>query len=200
MKKFFGNIQTLTIIVLVVLIILMRMCQGKPSSKNTTKEPEITISETIKYDTIEVEVPTYVPKWRDRWHPADTVFRDVDTAAILKDYFATYSYQDTIDHDSVMIYINDQVTENKIANRDIKYDILYPTKTITIVEKHYINEREFYIGPRLGGVISGQPGLSFVGVESVFRGKRNKTFSVAAGVNNEFGVEMQLGLHWKLNK
>ena len=197
MKKFFGNIQTLTIIVLVLLIILMRMCQGP---KPVPDKPKVTVIESIKYDTIYNEITKYVPKWTERKLPPDTVYRDVDTAAILKNYFAEYTYNDTIDHDTVKIYINDKISKNRIASRDVKYKILYPTKTVTIIEEHYINQREFYIGPRLGATVSGQPGLSFIGIESIFRSKKRKTFSIAAGVNQDFNIQVGLGLHWKLTK
>lgn len=199
MKKFFGSIQTLTILVLIILIILMRMCSGK---SNPAKEPKVitnTIVET-KYDTIKETIKSYIPIPGPVRYDTTYLYHDIDTAAILKDYFAEYTYNDTIDRDTVKIYINDKVTKNKIVSRDIKYEILYPTKIITIKEEHYINQREFYIGPRLGATISGQTQLSFIGIESVFRSKKNKTFSVAAGVNQNFGIELGLGLHWKLTK
>lgn len=197
MKKFFGNIQTVTIIFLILFIILMRMCQG---SKSVPDKPKITIVESIKYDTIYNEVTKYVPKWTEKKLPPDTVYKDVDTAAILKNYFAEYTYSDTINHDTVKIYINDKVSKNKIISRDVKYKILYPIKTITIKEKHYINQREFYIGPRLGATVLNQFELSFIGIESVFRSKKRKTFSIAAGVNQDFNIQIGLGLHWKLTK
>jgi hypothetical protein len=197
MKKFFGNIQTLTIIVLVLLIILMRMCQGP---KPVPDKPKITIVETVKYDTITKQIPKYIPVPGPIKHDTTYLDRDIDTTAILKDYFATYFYNDTIDRDTVKIYISDQITENKIASRNIKYDIIYPTKTVTIREEHYINQREFYIGPRIEGIVSGDLGLAFIGVESVFRSKKRKTFSIAAGVNQNFAIQVGLGLHWKLTK
>lgn len=201
MKKLFGNLQTLTIVFLILIIILLRMCQGKPNP-NKTPDPEIITITKIEYDTIREKVTEYVPKWRDRKLPPDTVYKDkdVDTAAILKDYFAEYTYNDTIDHDTVKIFINDVLTENKIASRSIEYEILYPTKTITTIEKHYINNREFYIGPHLGGTVTGQSGLNFVGVEGVFKSKKNKTLSLSAGVNKDFGVQVGVGLHWKLGR
>jgi hypothetical protein len=193
MKSLFKNLQTLLIVVLVIIIILLRNCKGKI----VIPEPEIKIVKTTVVDTFEVEVPRYIPKWRDRWLPSDTVFRDVDTAAILADYFTTYYYEDSLITDSVEIRIKDSVSENQIISRNLACKLLYPTTTIvkTITEK--INEREFYIGPK---VYSTMNQLQYVGVESVFRTRKRTALSIGVGVNEDFHVQGGIGFYWKLNK
>ena len=77
-----------------------------------------------------------------------------DTAAILEDYFARYYYVDTIIHtDSITFIVYDTITQNQIAGRSSKYNILYPTITNTITEKHYINARELYLGFNTGFIV-----------------------------------------------
>ena len=58
MKKYFNNIQSLLIAVLVVVILLMRQCSGQV----TPTEPQIIRDTIIEYVTIEKEYPVYVPK------------------------------------------------------------------------------------------------------------------------------------------
>jgi hypothetical protein len=197
MKSLFKNLQTLLIIVLAIIIILLRNCKGKVE----IPEPEIKIVETTVIDTLEVEVPTYIPKWTERKLPPDTVYINVDTAAdtaaVLMKYFTEYTYKDTIDHDTVKIFINDKVTKNRIVSRDLSYKILYPTTTITKTITEKINEREFYIGPK---VYSTMNQLQYVGIESVFRTKKRTALSVGVGVNEDFHVQGGIGFYWKLNK
>lgn len=201
MPKFFRNLKNLLIVVLIVVILLLRQCGGKVIPGET--KYITSVKTKIEYDTIRDSIPSYVPYPEYIYPPADTFWRDrdIDTAAILEDYFSTYFYADVIEDDSIKITINDSIRENKIASRDLKYEILYPIKTITITEEHHINNREFYFGPRAGITYGGNNvGLSFVGIEGVFRSKKRKTISIAAGINGSLGVDMQVGLHWKLGK
>lgn len=195
MKNFFKDTKTLLIIILVIIIIILRQCNGKPSPIETV----ITKVET-RWDTITETIPEYIPKWYSRVERdtiIDTVY--IDTTKVLEDYFASYTYLDTLKNDSVTIIINDTISQNKIKNRNVRYDILYPTKTVTI--EHYLNNREFYIGPRAGITYGGNNvGLSFVGIEGLFRSKKKMTTSIAVGINQNFGVNFELGLHWKIGK
>lgn len=189
------NIKNIVIATLIVVILLLRFCGSKPSP--TEPIVKTTITETITYDTIKESVPVYVPQWRDRLLPPDTVWKNqvVDTTAILKDYFATYYYSDTLHLDSLTLVINDSVSKNKINARNLAYTLLYPTKTITITNDRYLNQREFYFGPAISASTTG---FEFVGIESIFRSKRNTTFRINAGINETLGVQVGIGFHWKL--
>ena len=195
MSKFFKNIKNLLIVLLIVVILLLRQCGGRTIQG---KDKIITKIETVtRIDTITVFVPDYIPTWRDRILPGDTVYKDIDTSAILEDYFATYYYTDVIADDSVKITINDSIRENKIASRNLQYEILYPITTITITEEHYLNRREFYVGPRIGASLNA---LEYVGIEGLFRTKKRTAISLGIGVDQKFQPQLQFGLYWKLGK
>lgn len=77
----------------------------------------------------------------------DTIvkYRDVDTAQILEDYFTKKYYTDVSTDDSTYwIQVNDTITENRIAYRDIEYKDLTPTKIINQTIKN--NTGELYLG------------------------------------------------------
>lgn len=194
-SKFFKNIKNLLIVVLIVVILLLRQCGGK---EIPGEDVIITKIETeIEIDTISVIVPKYIPQWRDKYLPSDTTYLNVDTAAILQDYLAAYLYSDTIADDSVRIIINDSITRNQIAARDLKYEILYPIKTITITEEHYLNKREFYVGPRIGASLNA---LEYVGVEAMLKTKKRTAIGLGIGVDQTFQPQLQFGIYWKLSK
>ena len=195
MHKFFGNIKNLLIVVLIVVILLLRQCGGKVIPGET--KYITSVKTEIEYDTIRDSIPTYVPYPEYIYPPADTFWRDrdIDTAAILEDYFSTYFYSDVIEDDSIKIVINDSISQNKIASRDLKYEILYPIKTITITEEHYLNRREFYVGPRIGASLNA---LEFVGVEGLFRSKKRTALGLGLGVDQQFQPQLHVGFYWKL--
>ena len=126
-----NNIQTIIIIGLVIVIFLLRECDG---GKEVEPEIERIVKVETKYDTIIKSVPTYVPEYRTKIVTKtihDTIQPDIDTASILEDYFATYSYIDTVDADSINLVIFDTISQNKILSRGIDYSLIYPTTTIT---------------------------------------------------------------------
>jgi len=62
LKSFFSNLQTILIVGLVVIILLMRQCDGKKPVIKTIVETK----ETVKWDTIKIPEITYVPKWKTK--------------------------------------------------------------------------------------------------------------------------------------
>jgi len=191
-KKYFGDIKTLLIVVLGVIIFLMRSCQGG----SDITEPKVIVKTEVKFDTITKEIPKYIPKVVTRIvNTIDTVTLDVDTAQILQDYFATYVYTDFQELDSLKLQITDSVSQNKILNRSIKYDLIYPTRTITRTE--YINQREFYYGVGIGGK-SDQ--LNYVGGELMMRNKKGQAYSLGLGVNQDFQPILTGRYLWKIGK
>jgi hypothetical protein len=106
------------------------------SPEDEPQEPIITTVTEIDTVFTEVlkEVPKYVPTYIDRV-VRDTVEMplDVDTLAIIEDYFARYIYSDTLKVDSLGFgYITDTVTENKIVERSVKWDYRIPSIRETI--------------------------------------------------------------------
>ena len=198
MKKIFKNFQTLIIIGLIIVIFLLRECKGE--SKGAPIEPATIVKIETKYDTIVETVETYIPEYRTKvkWKTVhdtievhDTI--PTDTASILKDYFETYAYTDTLKTDSVTFVINDTISQNKILSRGINYSLVYPT-TIISTERE-VNKRELYIGFGLGG---DKQQLSFVGSELMLRNKKERIYGVGLGINNSFEPILTFKMSWKI--
>ncbi len=127
----------LIILVLIVVIFLQRECGNKPPP-----EPRIvTVYDTLRYtDTLYQPKPFNVVKYvyKDIHHyKLDTcyVMGEVDTIAILQDYFATVVYKDTILNDTNgIVTIYDTISENRIQSRSV-HKRFYPTTYIIHSEK-----------------------------------------------------------------
>ena len=194
MEKYFGNIQTLLIVVLVIIIFLLRNCNGD----SIPTEPTIITKVEVRYDTIVKEVPKYVPKYINKISMSyDTIlkYHKIDTTEILKDYFATYVYEDVQKLDSLNLTIRDSISQNKIASRSIRYELIYPTTTIT--KETYLNNREFYWGLGLQGSVNQ---LNYVGGELMYKTKKKQMYGVGVGVNQEFKPILSGRLLWKIGK
>ena len=94
------------------------------------------------YDSVIVEIPIEVPTPYTviEYLPGDTIYlpgdpADADTVAILADYYRKRIYQDTISDSAVNIFIDETITQNRITQRAVSYQMLLPHTTI-------INEAE----------------------------------------------------------
>jgi uncharacterized protein YceK len=192
LKVWFKNIQTLLVIVLVVIIFLMRGCSSTPAST----EPRIERDTVTEYVTIEKESIVYQPKIKYITKvDIDTFSTPVDTLAILADYYAIRTYEDTQVLDSLNITITDTVSQNQILGRQIAYNFTYPRKTIK--ETVYINQRELYFGLRGIGNIDQ---VSYLGGEMLFRNKKKQIYSFGVGVDQNLVPVISLSMYWKLGK
>ena len=191
MKKYFKNIQSLLIAVLVVVIFLMRQCSGP------IEPTERVVRDTIvEYTTIEKEYPVYVPKIKYVTKvDIDTFTTPIDTAAILADYYATRTYEDTQVLDSLDLTITDTVSQNQIVGRKIAYNFTYPRKTIK--ETIYINQRELYFGLRGIGNLDQ---INYLGGEMLYRTKKKQVYSFGVGVDQNLVPVIALSMYWKLGK
>ena len=152
MKAIFGDIKNILIVVLVVILIFMKSCGGGGGIRTVTTPGIVRTNTVMTYDTIIKEIPKYIPKLVTKIvREVDSIIitQPIDTSAILEDYFATYVYTDIQSFDSLKLQITDSVSQNKIVARTIKYDIIYPTLTIT--QTKFIKQHEFFVGLGLAG-------------------------------------------------
>ena len=192
MKKYFNNIQSLLIAVLVVVILLMRQCSGQV----TPTEPQIIRDTIIEYVTIEKEYPVYVPKIKYITKvDIDTFTTLIDTSAILSDYYAIKTYEDKQVLDSLDLTITDTVSQNQILGRKIAYNFTYPRKTIK--ETIILNKRELYFGV---GVTGNLDQLQYLGGEMVFRNKKRQAYGLGVGVDQNLVPVISARMYWKLGK
>ena len=197
LKAIFNNIQSILIVVLLIIIFLMRECSGTTDNGNGGGKIDTTVIETVKWDTLRIPEVTYVPKWRTKY-VTKTVPTDVDTAAILKDYYSLYYYSDTLEIDSIgNIVINDTVTQNKIVSRTPKVSISIPTITKEITINNYINNREFYYGFGIQGTTNQ---MNFIGGDLMYRTKKKTAYGLSFGINQNFAPVIGGRMYWKIGK
>ena len=198
MKLSFKNInieisfQTLIIVVLIVLLLLQRSCSSTPK-----EDPQVITKIETKYDTVTINTTSYIPKWKTKViTKIDTFSLPIDTSLILKDYYAKYHYSDTLKIDSIgYAVINDTITQNKILGRDIKTNLLIPTKTIT--ETIYLNKRELYWGVGLGGNTNQ---INYLGGELIYRNKNKQAYGFGLGINQDFQPIITGRMYWKIGR
>jgi hypothetical protein len=200
------DFKTLAIIGLIIVVVLMRMCDGDKTKKDINKGDIVKVNGKkyevvdnkrdtiyIKRDTIvykegktikvKVEVPKYIPL-------------EVDTQLILMDYFTKRFYTDTLDlgKDSY-VTIEDTVVENKIFTRKFTSRITERIINDTLFLKEPA-KRQIYLG--LVGGFDRVNILNYAGPSLLYKDKKDKIFGLGVGINNSKQISLQGSIYWKI--
>jgi hypothetical protein len=121
--------------------------------------------------------------------------QSVDSLAILKRYFEHVHYKDTLHTQYGPLYLNDDVTQNRIALRKWNADFTIPaiTKTVTLNPK---KRNEVYAGMIIQG--NQKDILTGVGPSLAFKNKHDKLFEAAALLGRDGQLQYQAGMKFKI--
>jgi hypothetical protein len=156
---------------------------------DTVSVPEYLEGETIYLDSI-VYVPTLV---------------QVDTAEILKDFYAKILLNDTIklNNNQGFVYLSDSISKNNIVSR--KWSATIKPKIVREPAPEPPKVRnQVYIG--LNGALSEKDFVNSLGTSILFKTKDDKIFQVGVGVANRtfdgysgtFIPYINGGVYWKI--
>jgi hypothetical protein len=211
MKKFL-NLKNIAI-ALLILVVVFQQCGG-----NKTKTGEIVKIDGKKYELIKHEIDTFevvktkvvTKKGEDIYH--ETIVEKeviiptiVDTAALLKDFFAKNVYKDTLQlPDSLgTIAMIDTITQNKILGRTFNASVKQRTIKETMIVKE-LPKTQVYYG--LTGGFNKADVVSNVGAGLLIKTKKDKIYNLGIGVANRVsdGTNGTLspyiggGVYWKI--
>jgi hypothetical protein len=198
------DFKTLLILALVVVVLLMRMCGNKPEpKKGDTVKIDGKKYEVLKHeiDTEYVKVTqTVVKQGKDIIHDVPVYVNvpvNVDTNAILKDYYAKYCIKDTLKlKDSLgWVSIKDTVFKNKIVNRVWSSNVNKMIVKETLIVKELPRNQVYF-----GGVMGFDKAniINFAGPSAMLKTKTDKVYTLGVGYSNAKTVAVQGGMYWKI--
>lgn len=178
------------IIILIGIIFLQRECHRCPEVQT------ITTIDTIPGDSIPyaVEVPKPIPYWIDTgsWHYQT---QQIDTMAILRDYFARVYYLDTLKNDSsAFIALIDTVHMNRLQGRQLTF---LNRRPISIIHTTAIQQPEDRVKLYAGAMLALTPeNRSDIGPVLMMMTPKGAGYSYAYGINEKTHTFTFL---WKIN-
>jgi hypothetical protein len=204
MKKIL-DVRHFIILALIITLIVLLKSDKPPKIMEVVKEvPSEPIHDTI---SVEVEVP-YVIKGEDIYHDTTIyvpTYVSVDTAAILQNYFVTNSFNDTLklNNNQGFIYLNQTVSENKIASRKWSASVKPKIVREPAPEPPPIKNQVF-VG--INGAISREDWVNSLGAGLILKTKKDHLYQVGIGVANrtvdgvtgEFRPFINGGVYWKI--
>jgi hypothetical protein len=128
--------------VLIALIVLLLGILGGWNLHKILRPCPAIIHDTISIvDSVEIHIidhaPFYVQHLDTILYP-DTILQQVDTAKILKNYFALHIYDRDWKDTNIVITLRDTITQNKYLHNDFAYKILRPQTIINNTVDNYI--------------------------------------------------------------
>jgi hypothetical protein len=205
------DIKNIAILILLAVVIVSQFKGCTPSWPWGDSKSDTTVVVDTTYVKVKEEVPVYVPKWRTKLK-TDTLeiekIKDVDTAAILADYYSKYQYIDTLKlsyTDSLgkkltfgTGVVTDTISRNTITGRSIiwNYQIPYITKTITIYPPA---RRQLYVGA--GTAFNRTNFVDNVSGGLIYKNKEDKIYQFSLGLGNHGGGVSPFvgaGIYWKI--
>jgi hypothetical protein len=216
--------REILILLLLGIILFLRGC-GTDYGDKTLVEVDGEQYELLesKTDTIyvekEVKVTKYVPKYITKEVIKEVEIPvDVDSLAIIKDYFSKITVKDTLslayDFPPVVTdslgnkpsgdlgfgILTDVISQNRIESREIDWYFKIPTVYNTTIVKE-LPKNEFYIG--FGTGIDQTNGLNNLSGNVLFKTKKLNIYGLNLGISNQLGEYKPFvggSMYWKLGK
>jgi|LSQX01.1.fsa_nt_gb hypothetical protein len=184
-EKYISLVLCLAIIIVGFTLIVLRCSSG------STPDEVIRIDTLIitKTDTIHRIVTEDRIVYRDR-----IIYRDipanVDTAEILKDYFAVRYYEREIIEDNLKAIIYDSISQNKIAWSQFEYETYVDTVFVNI-EKEITRTRY-----RTGFYVNVLAATKFAGAGISYQGYSGALYGVSPyfTADKDFGISFSLSI------
>jgi hypothetical protein len=211
MKKFL-NIKNIALLLLIV-IVVFQQCGGNKKETGEIVKVDGKKYELIKHDidTIEVvKTKVVTKKGEDIYH--ETIVEkevlipvNVDTAALLKDYYSKVLYKDVLVlPDSLgTVAVTDTISQNKILGRTFNANVKQRTIKETMIVKE-LPKTQVYYG--FTGGFNKEDVVSNVGTGLLIKTKSDKIYQIGVGVANRVtdGTNGTLspyiggGVYWKI--
>ena len=208
----FLNLKNIAIAVLVVIVLLEYFNPGGKMPGRTVridgKKYEVIKHDIDTFEVVKTKVVT--KKGADIYH--ETIVEKeviiptiIDTAALLKDFFAKNVYKDTLRlPDSLgIVAVTDTITQNKILGRTFNASVKQREIKETLIVKE-LPKTQVYYG--LTGGFNKADVVSNVGAGLLIKTKKDKIYNLGVGVSNRVtdGTNGTLspyiggGVYWKI--
>ena len=196
------NFLLLLIAGLVIVILIQGSCNSSTPTKNETININLKKYEVVERGTDTVRIVTnntiYKPG-KDIYHEVPTYIKvpvNVDTAAILKQFYTLQVYKDTLHLKDSLGYVTviDTIYKNYIVGRMWNAKVNKTTITNTVYLKELSNK--FYVG---GSLAIQPPSNLLIGGSAILKTKTDRLFGLGVGINSQLKPYVQGSMLWKFS-
>lgn len=134
-----------------MILLMLVFIKGCNHGKTLVKCPTITTNTVIKHDTIIHNIvdtfPYYIVGATKIEYRTDTVYKNIDTIAVVRDYFSTHITDNRFQDSLVQVDLKTYISENQLKHSVFKYKILRDQSvTYTTVDNSVNYSKYLYVG------------------------------------------------------
>ena len=191
----------LTAAAIAIAILSMRACKSDDNPKDIVKIDGKTY-EVIKKVTDTLKIPVVhnvYKKGEDIYHEVPVyvdviVPSNIDTGLILKKFYATHVYKDTLRLKDSLGYVavTDSISKNVLKSRVWDARVNKVTVTNTIYLKELVNQ--WFLG---GSVALQRPTQISISGNAILKTKKDRLYGVGVGINSQLQPFIQGSMLWK---
>jgi hypothetical protein len=197
------DLKSILIVGLILALLLTKTCSSGQQSTSPTIKVDGKTYEVLKHtiDTVTIVKTKTVYKdgrtiWRDKPIYVELPTK-IDTTEVLNDYYAKYTFKDTLRLDDNLgtVNVTDTISQNKIVARTwnckINQKIIYD---VTIVKE--LPKVQLYVGGTAG--FDKVNVVNFIGPSVLLKTKQDHIYSLGVGYGINKAVCVQGGIYWKI--
>jgi hypothetical protein len=195
------------LIVLLILVIVFQQC-----NRNTITTTDIVNIDGTDYELLDhkidtvyrdtiIIVPKYVPVYSEKLVEVEVIIpMNIDSLAIIKDYFSKYEVKDTLILDGLgKGYLTDIISQNKIESRNIQWDYSVPIITdVKTVKELPKNQIYFGFNTNFDNVNI----VNSISAGTILKTKKDRLYQLNVGLSNttmgQTTPYIGGGLYWKV--
>lgn len=196
-----NNFLYLVIGALITIVLLQRCGGDKPAD---TPAPKIdTVIKYIKvHDTVKGKIKYIKGETDTSWMTRIEYVPDSNYPLLLKQYkalggrhFKTNIYKTKFPIKYGSAQVTDSIFGNELVNSTLELDVVFPEKTITIIQPAP-PVRQLYVGTFLTG--DKKDFINSINVGLLYKDKKDKVFGLSLGYNNVGTIQYGASSYWKI--
>lgn len=205
MSNYISSLLILTAIIASLILFPFNCSEPNPTQVNIGGK---------KYTVVKTKIDTLiVPVTKTVYKPGSTIYRDttiyveipqiIDTAKILRMYFAKSIYRDTLtfaDTINGFVSVTDTISQNKIVGRT--WNAAFKLKTIREVYYVQQNTRKLFVGPVFGIAVDRLKNqtqrVGYFGASISYLTANDRLYTVNVGMNTNNFLFTSAAINWKI--
>ncbi|MDD4515401.1 hypothetical protein [Massilibacteroides sp.] len=185
--KYIASLQNIAILLLIGLLFLQREC-----SRPEPQQPTHSKTEVWHYDTTHYVYKIGIPYPVEKLVPVE-IPANVDTAAILQEFFSRNVYHRVLKDDSLaMIALQDTVSRNSLGRATLIYENRRPTQIITNITTYADPVNKVFVGPAVGANLEGD---FMLGASALLVTRRDNAYQLTV---DPFNKGLTTAAYWKI--
>jgi len=129
---------------IILMLVFIKGCSYGKSHKICAEivTHTVILRDTITHRIID-KVPYYIQGKTQIVYKTDTIFKNIDTIAVVRDYFSTHITDNVFQDSLLQVFLTTYISQNELKHSIFKYKILRPQEITTVTQDNSTNYSKY---------------------------------------------------------